>query len=816
MTVVPFVTASQTNRKPDCGKVPPLCLVLGTTALIASLLIHPVNALALGVGIPVRQPVVGGLLRIEIPLILGVGEPPPRSECLRIAPVSGSNDRQFFPYDARLFVEMRGSPRILIISQRLVQEPIVEFTLHVGCNGELSREVLLLSEPPRPSTVLSIPEPQAATAQQASPVEFSAPKLLLRPSSQPGTAVNLDNQGLSLPTDTTLNAMARKWYPTQRTTRDEYRKQMIAANPELFLDAAHPGAVLLPKGTVLKVPDRLPPIENPLAKPSADLAFATRSPGQVVTPGALSHRAKDRLVIGGGIANDRKFLASGEARDAIDRLERMIAEQRQIESRIEESLLLANQSLLNAQRRFSDLHAAQELDAKGQKELRSRLDKVDTRLDGVLGFWELLILILTSGSIGAGLLILYARLASARIITSAKVISPDTPPTPVEAVPPPSSPPTEAHVRTTVISASSLSSPSTAVGRASPAPSESVSIPPTPAPSTTPVDGTTTLVTHALESVTAAVTPPSTSPSKPSPQPVHTLDTGLPTINLPPIEITPPDFVGLPLEKKTQGLTAVSAEAPITLRPANAPSLVSDAMQLSPSNLSEVVPAPSLPESDKPMFEMSPPEIMQSSSATDRDTRLSVQPTANSTQALKATPDADHLSLITPEVMLSPELAAKELKNTPHATKLISGKATIAVAQSIGLTGDLATQINQLLPRLPSFDINAWFEALDILHSAGERKAFATLGKLLSETLNVEPPFWNRDSRAEKASVLDYPNLMRKLQALWNSEEPELARALLVELIADSRNGTRNGFPEGAAKEIQLLIRILDEHSLKH
>ena len=134
-----------------------------------------VDAWALGIGQAMRMPVIGAPLRIEIPLQLGEGELPPQAGCVRIQALEAGADAQFYPHDARVLVETRGRPRILVVASRGVAEPIVEFRLSVGCSDVVVRDFLLLADAPSPATPVVKPAPADVVAASGANLRATAP-----------------------------------------------------------------------------------------------------------------------------------------------------------------------------------------------------------------------------------------------------------------------------------------------------------------------------------------------------------------------------------------------------------------------------------------------------------------------------------------------------------------------------------------------------------------------------------------------------------------------------------------------------------------
>jgi hypothetical protein len=620
-----------------------------------------VDTWALGIGQATRMPVIGAPLRIEIPLQLGEGELPPQAGCVRIQALEASADAQFYPHDARVLVESRARPRIFVVASRGVAEPIVEFRLSVGCSDVVVRDFLLLADAPSPAT----PAVKAAPADAVS-AGGTIPRATPLVAVPPRAVTSARTEMLSEPT--TLNAIARQRYPFDRRKRDEYRQLMAAANPDVFAVVRNPGAVSLRSGIELRIPDGLPSVDP---KPAGE----PRQPAKNDSPRAA---ARDRLVIGGGGLSDQKYLASGEALASVKRMEGMLEEQKQIEARIDQSLRTANEVLADTRRRFTEIEAAQERHTRGLRDTQLRMEAADRKLAQSLGLWDLLLVVMASGTTGAGLLILHDRLAGGR------------------------RPAIGSHSE----EAEQHSRPRKSAPRAPEPPrvaQPSVATAPTEPPK--PVSGQ------------PAVTKPSAVPQ------------------------------------------AIKAEAPIPAR-----ATMSEAKRPPPPT----TPAPAPLMSAPVAAPVKGPETL---------------PPSPVKSALAAKPRR--------------QAAKDELLPT-------------ALAASLGLDGSRAEEINRLLPEFPSFDVCAWFAAFDYLRANDERKAFASLALQLNEQLNVELPAWDRDVNAGLSSLLDFPRITDFLQTLWRTNDPSLTRAFLVDLLNDNRGGTRNGFTEGAATDIAVLIGIID------
>lgn len=657
LTNVPFDFRQSSSRSTSATRHAPSRLLL----TLALAVIGGVDAWALGIGPAMHTPVIGAPLRIEIPLQLGEGELPPQAGCVRIKALEAGAGAQFYPHNARVLVETRGRPRILVVASHGVTEPIVEFRLSVGCGAVVLRDFVLLAAAPSESTPAV--NPASADVVAASGANSRAATLV---TALPKPLVSGHTEILSVPT--TMNTIARQRYPFDRTKRDEYRRLMATANPELFGGFRNPGAVSLSPGAELRIPDGLPPVDLKPVSESRQ-SGATSSPRPVV---------RDRLVIGSGGLSDQKYLASGEALATVKRMEAMLEEQKQIETRIDQSLRRANEALADTRRRFTEIESAQERNTRGLRDTQLRMEATDRKLAQSLDLWDLLLVIMTSGAAGAGLLILHDRLAGGRRPAAS---------TPPEETDQNSRPSTSARSQAEMPKAVQLP---VATAR--------------PEPRSPPPDPLAVTTTSAVQKTT------NVEPSVP-----------------------------------TSATMAVAKRPPVPTMPAPAP----------------LAPAPVA-------------------------------------------------ALGTPSEMVPHAPVKAGLTASPQRQSAKDELLPTALAASLGLDGEHAEVINRLLPEFPSFDVCAWFEAFEYLRANEERKAFASLALQLNERLNVELPAWDRDVNAALSSLLDFPRIMDFLQTLWRANDPSLTRAFLVDLLADNRGGTRNGFTEGAATDIAVLIGILE------
>jgi hypothetical protein len=420
---------------------------------------------AIGLGSAVQNPVIGQPLRIDIPLLLAPGESMPGPDCIKLTPPADAPDRQFFPRRARAILNAGNKPRVSIIGPDPVAEPLLEFRLTIGCGNSFARDYIVLSDvPPAAPSAPSAATTSNVVAPFTTPVvvdnapvtpreegrrikSLRAPRVAPATVSAPGTdaepqdALAADTANtLRLSHDTTLNAMARVRYPTNIATRDEYRRLMAAANPEIFSGASRVGSVLIPAGTVLVVPPNLPPLESksrtnddpdassrpaaPKPAPPAPAPTPIPTPTQIAPqksePTPIPSKRQDRLVIGGeasGTGPVARPLSPRELAGAIERMERMMEDQSRSELAITENLNTLNSAFIEVKNYIETLESR----VRQAEEARRALEaKIDNRPEPKsLGVIELLALILSLGAAGAGLILLHHRLTMQRLAMGA-------------------------------------------------------------------------------------------------------------------------------------------------------------------------------------------------------------------------------------------------------------------------------------------------------------------------------------------------------------------------------------------------------------
>jgi hypothetical protein len=689
---------------------------------------------AIGLGSVLQNPVIGQPLRIEVPLLLAPGESMPAPDCVKLTPPTDAPDRQFYPRRARAVLNAGSKPRISIISPDPVAEPLLEFRLSIGCGNSFARDYIVLSDvpsatPTAPSSdnSINVVAPVAtpalvenaplATRDDARRVKSPRTPRLTPPTaampdagaeSQERLATDAANT-LRISHDTTLNAMARVRYPTNIATRDEYRRLMAAANPELFSGSNRVGSVLIPAGTVLVIPSNLPPLESKseTKSPSKDdtqssaKPVATKTVQAVLEPAPVApqkseatpsaSKRQDRLVIGGeanATGAIARPLSPRELAAAIERMERMMEDQSRSELAITENLNTLNSAFIEVKNYIESLESR----VRQAEEARRALEtKIDNRPEPKsLGVMELLALILSLGAAGAGLILLHHRLTMQRLAMATA--------------------PSHSLVTTDSIG------------------------PIDPIDPTDPTDPTDPIAAiDPVESARPIDRPP--EPAKPAPNVATKPTATKPTSTKPTAAVPPAPTFSPPPVKEDRPLVATPKEPSPTLPVIAEPSAAPVAPVL--ATVLDPVPTPdptlatpiefefSLPKADTPVADPTP---------------IASVSTIQFSQASDAEPkDGDAIELAD-------------------------------IMTSMGLGKEAAKTLVEHILADPKRQISPWFKAFEIYRKTGQREEYEWLAENLRKHLNIQPDTWDEEGK-DTRSLVNFRHLTKELVALWPTPE---------------------------------------------
>ena len=809
-------------------------------------MLAPPLALALGLGGSIGNPVLLQSLHIEIPLLLSAEEPPPKLDCIRIAPAADGTDTQFFPKNAKLALELSAAPRIILTSAQTVREPFYEFRIALGCNGEISRDYLVLTRLAEPkdiaesSTLPSIAvaatvatpannpampisgillgsksapsiaiAPAEAATKQPIPTETRAATAALSQSPMSGT-----ERTLTLKRDTTLNQLARGRYPNNQDTRDEYRRLMSLANPTFFADNTRVGSVHLPAGTVLTIPPNLPPPERasptspntPSAtpvdqtKPKAD--SAAKPSIRTAIPTSAS---QDRLVIGGDAGGkSSRPMSAKEATATIERLELMLLAQATEEREVTEKLRSLETLFADTRTQLQFLEAKSKQQAADQRQLQAKFDaQPEPRGFGVL---ELLAMIVVGGAVGAALLAMSNRqqlqreadansLAAARHQTSiqphaiyastdaVQAVAPDENILPIShAVAPPT--PSFGRKRRTNLSAAF----STSTRTPSASPTKSSAAPQTTATNVVseqrPPAAVVVAATDSVETILATTSAPLLDIAAPvKTEPVA--DHGI-AFSLPATFTTPAatqDAV------RPAGSTALPALPAINfaLDLASTPRTRGIVTSLLDVDIVRKIAASEIP---------APPDQVGDHATEGTEVVFSLAPRSHA--------EIEAAMAIEREIAAKPQTSVAEAASSESAEDPAVELANIMISMGMGDHAE-QTLIDYILED-PKRDLGPWLKTLEIYRKSGRRAEFEELSISLRKNLNVAPDAWDAVAPVMRPTLEGFPRVSETVQRLWPSPE---ASDYLASLLGDNRDGSRAGFPQAVAEEILWLMRML-------
>lgn len=805
-------------------------------AATVSLLLSPLAA-ALGLGGSIGNPVLLQSLRIEIPLLLSSDEAPPKLDCVRISPPADSTDNQFFPKNAKIGLELSGSPRLIITSPQTVREPFYEFRIALGCNGEISRDYLVLTRLAEPQDTLESSATRtgntAATlvtlasqpATTTSPVLLgtkAAPQMTPRTVAPQQATTSLPHTGDSVPKpsraqgaehtltlkrDATLNMLARGRYPSNQETRDEYRRLMALANPSLFAEATRVGSIPLPAGTVLSIPANLPPLERAASVTASNLP--TVAPGSNLPPPDKAAKlnskskppaaARDRLIIGGdGGGKASPPLSTKEATATIQRLELMLLAQATEQSEVNEKLRSLESLFSDTKSQLQFLEAKSKQQAAEQRQLQAKIDaKPEPPAFGAL---ELLALIVVSGAIGAALLAINHRQQIQR----------------------------ESHANASASSGNLTNVQPHAIFAAPDNPTAEVTddeILPFSKSVAPPVRGMGSSGRSGLAAAFASSTATqretsskarTTTPAVTTRSAAHQHDPAPAAANSAALAITPakadsPPIASVPIKREPAVDQGIAFTLPSSFGNSASPAkgVPSESSDLPPINFALDIGSP--PRAMPAVNSMMEVDLVRRIAATETPAPDHLPFEQSSHVAFDLAPrtesEIEVAMAIEREIAAKPQAAFVESAATEAAEDPAVELANIMISMGMGDHAE-QTLIDYILED-PKRDLGPWLKALEIYRISERRDEFEELAISLRKNLNVAPDAWDAEPTLIRPTLEGFSRVSDTVQRLWPSPETS---SYLASLLGDNRDGSRAGFPQAVAEEILWLMRILKVH----
>lgn len=719
----------------------------------ASVMLSPLIGLALEIGSAPSVPVLGQPLHLEIPLGVPSGTSPPTNSCVKLKPRSDDKESDFFPSGMRATIEtgQNGATTLVINSSNTITTPVVGFRVHIGCDGGVARDFILLSSPPREIVAAKQPAEAPKTAQ-ASPVAVQTAQ-------EAPARDTVENTELRISENTTLNKLARDLYPSSRDTRDEYRRLMAQANPGLFAGAHRVGSVPIPAGTVLKIPPGLPKGENEMAgkaavaeaavkmpvavenaakekapetKPAKHPPRAPHAPRPDETAVNLREKKTDRLVIGGGRKEGQaSSLSQQEIKQSLERLEQAVGERSHNDLVMSETLKSMATSFSEVKNYLQSVDERVRRAEAEQVKAQMELQQLRQRLRNSFGLVELLAAVVGGGAMGAALMIAFQRFSSRRRPGSWEDVKAFD-----------ASPPTEPVTRTEP----SRSGPPSSLSQQKPASTPQ---------KTSPASVASGRSSRVEPSAKAAAQSVQSAPAAPASRPASSA-------------------TGPASKSTTAGERSIAGQTPPKAGE-SAPASTAREIEYSPASKAATEKEEPLSDEEELHLELTLPAVTPEAGAGSKP--LSLEGSASPLTAEEAGPSS-----------VDPVLELAD------------------VMTSLGLAKEAASAVIEHIRQNNHQDPMHWFKVLDIYRKTGHREAFDEAVQELRQKLNISIDWEPAKSRDDNTTLEAYPHLIRELVGLWGKPGCE---EFLTHLLEDNRGGKRVGFPQAVAEEIVLLRAII-------
>ena len=128
---------------------------------------------------------------------------------------------------------------------------------------------------------------------------------------------------------------------------------------------------------------------------------------------------------------------------------------------------------------------------------------------------------------------------------------------------------------------------------------------------------------------------------------------------------------------------------------------------------------------------------------------------------------------------------------------------------SMDRTNEAISLLLHHIDEQPRSSLQPWVYLLDIYRTLDKKDEFNELAKRFHQAFNVMAPQWEHKQVAMvvATSLEEFPHIIDQLLSMWPNPD---TKDYLEALIQDNREGERAGFNIEVAKEIALLISILE------
>ena len=159
------------------------------------------------------------------------------------------------------------------------------------------------------------------------------------------------------------------------------------------------------------------------------------------------------------------------------------------------------------------------------------------------------------------------------------------------------------------------------------------------------------------------------------------------------------------------------------------------------------------------------------------------------------------------ELTRPPEsLQQVEVKYDQDESAIALAEIMLSFGRLQAATDTLARHVADTAPDNP----RAWLMLLDLYRRGGLSREYNELCPLLRAKFNLQLPAWaelqNRGSGLK--SLEDYPHVTARITTTWGTQD---CMDYLYELVHDTREGQRTGFPLEVVEEIVLLLLALED-----
>lgn len=167
--------------------------------------------------------------------------------------------------------------------------------------------------------------------------------------------------------------------------------------------------------------------------------------------------------------------------------------------------------------------------------------------------------------------------------------------------------------------------------------------------------------------------------------------------------------------------------------------------------------------------------------------------------------------VVPPSVRVQRPPRIEQTSSTAASAEKIDALALASGLLASGLANDAAKVLQEHIRQHPKESMLHWMKLLEVYRKTGNRFQFERAARELKLNFNIEAENWAQLHREGEASLEEFGRINTRLQELWN--QPAEALVYMRQLLADNRDGDRDGFPQSVAEDLMLLIAIVEQTS---